>query len=431
MRLHSVKNVTIFLLIVLLAAGLVGTSSIVRAQNADQLREKIDEQQGEIEKIEQEIKEYERELIEIGREKQTLEGAVRELDVSRQKVNASISLTQRQINDTSSTIGELEDQIEDKESRIAINRDGVAEALRRMHEAESDSFVEVILGSDDISDLWSDVETLRQLQVVMRGEVKELSARKLELEAVKGEKEEQQGVLVSQKTQLSTQQRSLDINRRAKNDLLNQTKNRESSYQDLIEEKRQARIEFESQLREFEAQLQYTLDPTSVPPIGKGVLSWPLANVTITQYFGNTKFAQSGAYNGRGHNGVDFRAAIGTPIKAALSGNVVATGNTDRFRGCYSYGKWVLLEHVNGLSTLYAHLSDIDVTVGEPVATGEVIGYSGNTGYSTGPHLHFSVFAADAVEIVRLGDIKTRTNCADAHIPVAPWSAYLNPLNYL
>lgn len=416
----------IFLLALFLTAPL-----LLFAQSADELRDKIDEQQGEIEKIEEEIKEYERELTEIGREKQTLQSAVRELDVSRRKVGASISLTQRQINDTSKSINELDSEISDKETSISISLDGIAETLRRMHEAESDSFVEVILGSDDISTLWEDMETIRQFQVVVRGEIQELSTRKEELQGAKTQKEAQQGILVAQKTELSTQQRSLDINRRAKNDLLNQTKSKESNYQDLLEEKRQAKIEFEAQLRDFEAQLQYTLDPTSIPPAGKGVLRWPLSKVTITQYFGNTKFAQSGAYNGRGHNGIDFRAAIGTPVKSALAGNVVATGNTDRFRGCYSYGKWILVEHVNGLATLYAHLSDININPGESVNTGQVIGYSGNTGYSTGPHLHFSVYAGDAVEVVRLGDVKARTNCADARIPVAPWSGYLNPLSYL
>ena len=85
---------------------------------------------------------------------------------------------------------------------------------------------------------------------------------------------------------------------------------------------------------------------------------------------------------------------------------IVGTGNTDEPRGCYSYGKWILIKHENGLSTLYAHLSLIKVNAGETVNTGDIIGYSGNTGYSTGPHLHLTVYATQGVKIVRLGDIK-------------------------
>lgn len=413
------------------AMALLIAPLLLNAQSAEELRGKISQQQSEIKEIEEEIEKYEKQLTEIGREKQTLEGAVRELDVSRRKVNASISLAQRQINSTSATIDDLSTDIEEKEARIAQNQDALAETIRQMNETEMDSFVEVILGSDDISSLWSDFDTLQQFQVVVRSEVDTLALQKSELEGVREQEEVEQGKLVAHKTELSTQRHSLDINRRAKNTLLKETKNRESTYQDLLEEKRRAKEEFEAQLRSFEAQLEYILDPESIPPAGKGVLSWPLSKVTVTQYFGNTKFAKSGAYNGNGHNGIDLRAAIGTPVKAALSGNVKATGNTDAYRGCYSYGKWILVEHVNGLATLYAHLSDISVSPGQAVGTGQTIGYSGNTGFSTGPHLHFTVYAGDAVKVVRLGDIKSRTSCKDAKIPVAAWEGYLNPLDYL
>ena len=401
------------------------------AQSADELRNKIDTQQSEIAEIELEIKKYEKELNGIGREKQTLESAVRELDVSRKKVSASVNLAQRQINSTSATISELGKEISIKETLIYQNQDALAETIRTINRSESDSFVEVILNSSDISNIWQDIDTLQQFQVVVRSEVEELAKQKTELEVVVRRKEVEQGVLLEHKTELSSQKRSLDINRVAKNNLLKETQNRESTYQDLLAEKQRAKEEFEAQLRSFEAELSYILDPTKIPPTGKGVLNWPLSNVTITQHFGNTAFSKSGAYNGSGHNGIDFRASIGTPVKAALSGNVRATGNTDAFKGCYSYGKWVLIEHVNGLTTLYAHLSEINTTPGKSVTTGETIGYSGNTGYSTGPHLHFSVYASEAVKVVRLGDIKSRTNCANATIPVASWSGYLNPLDFL
>jgi len=416
--------------LILIWTALLLLPLFVHAQSADEIREKINNQQDEIAEIETEIKKYEVQLTEIGREKQTLQGAVYELDVSRNKVNASISLAQRQINNANATIGELETDIVTKEDLIYQNQSALSETIRRMHERESDSFVEIILNSKDLSNVWSDLETLQQFQVVIRSEVDSLSIQKDELETARDKKAVEQGFLIEQKTELSTQQRSLDINRRAKNTLLKETKNRESTYQELLEEKRQAKKEFEAQLRSFESELQYILDPESIPPAGKGVLIRPVGGV-ITQNFGTTAFSKTGAYNGKGHNGMDFGVPIGTPVKAALAGNVKATGNTDAYRGCYSYGKWILVEHVNGLATLYAHLSDINVNPGEAVGTGKTIGYSGNTGYSTGPHLHFTVYATEAVQVVRLGDVKARTNCADAKIPVAAWEGYLNPLDYL
>jgi len=85
------------------------------------------------------------------------------------------------------------------------------------------------------------------------------------------------------------------------------------------------------------------------------------------------------------HYGIDYRANIGTPVMAAQTGKVVQT--TGGWGG--GFGNSILVDHGNGLTTRYAHLSRISVRVGRIVSRGQVIGYSGNTGNSTGPHLHF------------------------------------------
>ena len=128
-------------------------------------------------------------------------------------------------------------------------------------------------------------------------------------------------------------------------------------------------------------------------------------------------------YNGYGHNGVDFRASIGTPVKAALTGVVKGIGDTDQVCPGASYGRWILLEHFNGLSTLYAHLSLIKISEREPVATGAVIGYSGATGYATGPHLHFTVYATQGVQVAN----RQSKVCGGTYrMPIADPKAYLN-----
>ena len=178
--------------------------------------------------------------------------------------------------------------------------------------------------------------------------------------------------------------------------------------------------------------MQVAINPSDITVAGKGVLDWPLDNVRITQYFGNTPFAQSGAYSGKGHNGIDLAAQIGTPIKAALGGVVLGAGNTDSVRGCYSFGKWVMIRHANGLNTMYAHLSQISVTQGQSISTGQIVGYSGETGYATGPHLHFGVYVTSSTQIMRLGDAtKSSTPCAGATMPITPLAGYLNPMSYL
>lgn len=89
-----------------------------------------------------------------------------------------------------------------------------------------------------------------------------------------------------------------------------------------------------------------------------------------------------------GSNGVDFGAGIGTTVRAASAGKVIVAKGSGWNGG---YGNYIVIKHANGTQTLYAHLSRVDVGVGSTVATGESIGASGNSGKSTGPHLHFEV----------------------------------------
>ena len=112
-----------------------------------------------------------------------------------------------------------------------------------------------------------------------------------------------------------------------------------------------------------------------------GTLCWPLPGHTyISCHFGEVD-----AFGNAGHRGTDIPAPEGTPILAAHSGTVLVSGWND------SYGNQVLLDNGAGLSTRYAHMTQTAVTAGEAVTAGQVIGYVGNTGDSTGFHLHFEV----------------------------------------
>ncbi len=111
---------------------------------------------------------------------------------------------------------------------------------------------------------------------------------------------------------------------------------------------------------------------------------WPLDQPVVINYFGWRK--QKRRRNERMHEGVDLRARTGTPIYAAADGKVIYAGR--KLRG---YGRMVALGHDDDWSTVYAHLSKIDVKLKETVKKGDLIGYSGNTGRSRGPHLHFEI----------------------------------------
>lgn len=421
----------------------------VSAQSVDSLRDQIRDREAQIAEIEKQIAEYQNQLVGVVGERRTLQFAIQELDLARNKLQADIRVTENRIGAAALTIQELAIQIENNTEVIEDQRNAIAKSLREIHQNESQSLPEQILAAAEISDGWRATDSLLQFQGALQANIGVLEdtqhALREDQEAVERKRRE----LAALQNDLSSEKSGLDAARGEKNQLLEVTKNEESQYQQLIQEKIEARANFEREMQALEDALQIAIDPDRIPKVGTGVLKWPFSNdfirrcgerenvfgnaFCLTQYFGNTPFSTSNpqVYNGNGHNGIDFGASTGTPLEAALSGRVVEVGNTDQWPGCYSYGKWVLIEHPNGLSSLYAHLSGFAVSTGEQVSTGQVIGYSGNTGYSTGPHLHFTVFASQGVEVVRFGDVRPSTNCPNARIPVAPRDAYLNPLSYL
>lgn len=426
-------------------------TTYTHAQSINELNESIRQKRTEIEKIEKEIAQFQKELSKVGAERSTLENAIAELTITRKKLLTDITLTQRKIDQSSLAIQKLDIEINDKEDLIVLNNATIAQLIRDLQEHDQQSLVETILGSDDLTELWTEVDQSKQLQTTLQEEVINLGALRDELTDQQTSHKKEKQNLTNYQKQLEGQKQLVDNNKKEKDTLLVETKSKEENYQTLLQERIKQREQFESELKAFEAQIQRKLDPSSIPAIGKGILHWPIDESTIldcqkrtgldnciTQYFGNTPFATNNpqVYNGKGHNGIDIAVSIGTPVKSALSGIVKGAGNTDTIPQCLSYGRWVLVEHANGLSTLYMHLSTISVKKDQQVQTGDILGLSGNSGYvvanpgGNGAHLHFTVFATNAVEIQQF----TRSiNCKTAVIPlpVSGFQSYLNPLSYL
>ncbi len=402
------------------------------AQTADELRTEIDEHNAKIDRLDKEIAQYEKDLVVIGGKKKTLQNAISTLNITIKKTTASIEVTKSKIGATELEIRELAGDIADRETLIARQKAAMATMMRAVAEEDDRSLLEQTLDEETLADTWRVLDAAASFQEALTSRIDVLAAEKKRLAASKAATEAKRAELVKQKTTLVAQQGSLNATKLSQNELLSQTRSQEAEYQKILKAKKAQQASFENALTDLKSKLAVAVNPSAITPAGKGVLRWPTDSVRVTQYFGNTAFAKSGAYNGKGHNGIDIGVPNGTPLKAALSGTVMGTGNTDAVRGCYSFGKWVLIKHGNGLSTLYAHLSQFAVSAGQEVSTGQLIGYSGETGYATGPHLHFGVYVSSATQVMKLGDAtNSKSACANATMPIAPLSAYLNPMNYL
>ncbi len=123
---------------------------------------------------------------------------------------------------------------------------------------------------------------------------------------------------------------------------------------------------------------------------------------------------------------------VGTPIYSVMDGTVLATGDTTKVCRGVQYGRWIVIDHGNGLASMYAHLSAIKVKKGEKVKRGQKIGLSGNTGYSTGPHLHFTIYYTKGVKIKTIShSYPGRCYGKKMTVPIAAHNAYTDPFKYL
>lgn len=396
----------------------------------DDLQKQINARNATIASLEKEIAQYEAQVSLTSKQAATLKNLISTLDTTKKKLDSQIALTQNKISATELTINKLGSQIKTQIDVIDQNTEALSETIRRMNQADDGTLLESVLADSNMSIFLNDIQNLAMIQDSVKDHINSLKNLKQDLLNKQNASEQNKQNLVGFKSDLSSQQKAVVYDTQIKSKLLTETKNQEANYQKLLAQKKALKDAVDKELRDFEAQLKIAIDPNSVAKAKAGVLAWPLSSHRITQYFGNTAFAQAhtALYNGMGHNGIDFAATIGTPIKAALSGTIAGTGDTDKVCPGASYGKWVLITHSNGLSTLYAHFSVINVSVGQNISVGDTIGLSGATGYATGPHLHFTVYASQGVQII---DRPSKACNGTYRLPVATFAAYLNPLSYL
>lgn len=402
------------------------------AQTAEQLKSNLDDLSAQIKALDDEIKAYNSKINQTQGEAKTLKAALNKLEVRRVGLAKDIAYTKLRINQAEQNITFTQGKIQNTESTLEKTKRDLAQSFRSLIQNEQTLpyFVSTLADGAHLSDALDVTKRGTELSSAINQKTRALVDVKTTLAIQKASYEQHKSVLLTLNQTLTGQKQIVEQTSKDKNSLLSETKNKETAYQQLLSERKKKKGELETEMLDVEAKLQTIVDPSKIPKYGKGILKYPLDTVIITQYFGNTPFSSKNpqVYNGSGHNGLDFGVKVGTPILSAAAGTIVGTGDTDAACMGVSYGKWVLVKHNNGLSTLYAHLSVIQAKAGDVVTSRQQVGLSGNTGYSTGPHLHFTVYASDAVEITNYVSKVCGTNM---RMPIAPRAGYLNPLSYL
>ena len=416
--------------------------STVHASVLDDLKKSIDQKNEEIRKLEEDAKKYRTELANKKQIGKNLQQELIRIQTNIKKLQNDVAITQSRIKRAELQITQLSYEISAKEQSIAKLQGGLAGLLALFYETEKNSSVELFLRQPTFSRFFQMIEGNAAIEKKVLSVLTNLHALRSELEGEKNAETLKRDESKDLNNLLQQRKLALISQKNEQAQLLSVTKQQENLYQQVLAEQEKKRTQLDKEIEDIEAKIPITIDASSLPQKGSGVLGWPLPDVSkqscfgsvlaalncITQFFGYTEFAAAGNYNGKGHNGVDFRADIGTPVFAANNGTIDGIGDTDV--GCRgaSYGKWILIRHPNNLSTMYAHLSQISVSPGDTVSRGDRIALSGKTGYATGPHLHFGLFATQGVSIQ---SIRSKVCGRMMTLPIAAINAYLNPLDYL
>lgn len=407
-----------------LAQENVSGSALSSDLDRQELKARIQIQAQELEKLNRQLEETQAKLdsaktegVSLRKELDTIKNSITQLNLNIKADKISIQKLTLEIDTLSYDIKDIEFSMEDKKQSIK-------ELLREIHRNDQVNLLTVLLNGQSLAESIFEVQALADTGSQLGVDIGDL-------EELRGEKLDKFQKVNAKKQEISFRQKSLE-NRKAivedqegeKETLLVQTKNKENLYQKDLEELRKKQDEIADQISKFEEELRAKFDVGLLPTKRPGVLEWPVklkkdrgAGI-ITQHMGEV----SRLYKGKPHNGLDIGVPIGTPIMAADDGEIMAVDNNDRSAWRkYQYGKYILIKHPNGLATLYAHLSRQIVSKGQTVKRGELIGYSGSTGYSTGPHLHLGLYWAATI-------LMKSVPPASGLVPVG---VVLNPEDYL
>ena len=324
-------------------------------------------------------KELKNQLSSLNSDLSALEQQIALLDSQIEAQEDEIAAQEELLAQLEQLIADKTIELKDSEEQQARQYDRMKDRVRYMAEHDNTSYLSLLLASESFSDFLNRWEIIKQISVRDEELFEELKLIRDKVSAEKDELEAAQAEAQETKTQMEANMAELETQRAAKIKQQEAAQNARNAankaYAEIIEKEDDLMEEYKKAAAQLAAQSTY---------VG-GKFMWPLpaANNVVTCPYGMRKHPITGKY--KLHTGVDLRCSTGTKVYAANAGTVTTSGYSS------AWGNYIIINHGGGYTTLYAHLSRRNVAKGDKVKQGDVIGQSGNTGYSTAPHLHFEI----------------------------------------
>ncbi len=363
------------------------------------LADSLEDKQDALEELQEKEEKY-RKLIELKeKEQSSITSQVNSLEIQSQTIEKDISQNKQKIATLQGEIAAVKDKVAAKNQVINKQKELLSRIIFNQYDA--------LRNNEQVDDIFPRDED----RFTFAGSQSQISQKLGELTTIIiGEKElleKSEKELASKKVQVQDLQEQL----RQKNSAVEKTKNIKSldaletkveqeKYEERLEDVLEEQLSIQQEIDSLATSYTGTFSLKDLPSKSEADLSRPVKSpYKVTQGYGKTSFSHH--YKGGNHNGVDYSGRFAREILSAGEGKVLATGNMGR----YGYGKWITIDHGNGLVSLYGHLSRIDVSKGQKVSGKEQIGVMGNTGFSTATHLHFTIFVKSTFRIVNSSSV--------------------------
>lgn len=383
---------------VLAASLLVGMIPTVWADEVSEAKEALEALQEEKDAIDGKIDDLQAQLSENLSRLEDIAAQKNLIDQEIFLLYQQIDNIGRQITAYATLIADKQDQLDIAQANLEATREQNKQRIRAMEKNGKISYWSVIFRANSFSDL---LDRLRMIAEIAEADRQRLEQTRLAAQAVEEAKlslETEKAALEATKDSLRTTEQELKLRRQQADNLLSALIAEGKAFEVLLEESEQMQEALAIELAEAEdayedAKYRQEQQQNQVPTGGNagtgntvGGVTWlvPISYTYFSSPFGNRYHPISGVW--KMHNGVDLAAPEGTPIYATRSGYV---SWTDYEAGGAGY--YVQLNHGDGYKSIYMHMTHYIVSTGQYVQAGQVIGYCGSTGGSTGPHLHFGI----------------------------------------
>ena len=388
------RNFSLSLCILILSLCIFSAFGVA-AQTDD---ERIAQLRQEIERLERQAEEYRKN---IAGEHSKADSLNKEISILQNQINnlkTQINITVKKIDSASLEIDNVTGEIYTTQGRIEYKKSAIGELLLDLYRQDRESLLVAVVKNENISDFLSRLQQTANFGESLLGFVADLKSTKNAYEDHKSTLENKKQELVNLNRQQTSQKFSLGGTQKEKDNLLKATKGQEAEYQRLLEEVEIKQSLFFTEMKELETKIiqggLYILrvEAKNLPKKNTKLFQWPEDDYRVTQGYGCTSYARCGSrrgpYGGAIHNGVDMTSGYGSQIRAIGDGEVIANGTND------GWGNWVAVKHSPyDLVSVYGHMSAFEfIRVGTQVKAGDIIGYEGSTGFSTGSHVHLSVY---------------------------------------